>query len=535
MLIQLNWFGIILLITSLISIYTIYYLKNKRDNHVIYYFSLLLIVLIIDLLSQSLECLLTPFYLKSFFGQLCVIGYALIPVFWLFFIYPITHNNQSLPRKIQYGLLIVPLIVIFSLITNTWTHAYFIENYWANAGFTTQLAYNYNWGFYLGYIYDFIIGLINLIIIFKAVLNRKSIYKRIYSIIFVATIIGVFFGLLSLTSIYPNFGFAALGYIFSLVLLIMSIFLYDSLDLTKLFNFNVVENINEGVCFFNNYNQLLTVNKSAELINLNKDQINKNSNEIFKEDQELLNFLNDNNVDTIEIQRNGKWLEINKQKIIKKNTFLGNILMVKDVSSQVFKLKEKEVLIKEVHNRVKSNLQIILSLINIDLHYHPDEPLIVLEDTRIRLNYMSSLHELIYKSNNLNEINIKEYFPRIAEGILSLSNSAVKIHYLIETDYMIDFDLAVSLGLILTEIIDNTIKYAFPEGDEGNFYIKFIKINDNYVFDLCNDGEPLSDDFDINSNSTLGMTVVKSLTEGLNGTLTVIPCDGAHFKIICPV
>lgn len=240
-------------------------------------------------------------------------------------------------------------------------------------------------------------------------------------------------------------------------------------------------------------------------------------------------------MDTIEIQRNGKWLEINKQKIIKKNTFLGNILMVKDVSSQVFKLKEKEVLIKEVHNRVKSNLQIILSLINIDLHYHPDEPLIVLEDTRIRLNYMSSLHELIYKSNNLNEINIKEYFPRIAEGILSLSNSAVKIHYLIETDYMIDFDLAVSLGLILTEIIDNTIKYAFPEGDEGNFYIKFIKINDNYVFDLCNDGEPLSDDFDINSNSTLGMTVVKSLTEGLNGTLTVIPCDGAHFKIICPV
>ena len=102
-------------------------------------------------------------------------------------------------------------------------------------------------------------------------------------------------------------------------------------------------------------------------------------------------------------------------------------------------------------------------------------------------------------------------------------------------DAMIDLDLAIRVGLILTEMINNTIKYAFPDSNEGNFYIKFRKNGDEGVLNLYDEGVGLPDGFDFEFSNGLGMTVIKSLTAQIEGESKIIPDNGAHFKIKFPL
>jgi len=213
---------------------------------------------------------------------------------------------------------------------------------------------------------------------------------------------------------------------------------------------------------------------------------------------------------------------------------MGKIITVNDITNRMIELNQKDMLVKEVHHRVKNNLQIILSLINLDLRYHPDDPMSVLNDTRSRLNYMSTLHEKLYTSNDLDEVDIKEYLPDIARSLLLMYESEIPVKEDMDT-CMIDLDLAVSLGLILTELINNTIKYAFSEGNEGTFFIKFRVTGNQGVLDLYDDGKGLPEGFDFDSSSGLGMTVIKSLTQQINGETSIIPDKGSHFNFKFPL
>jgi len=191
-------------------------------------------------------------------------------------------------------------------------------------------------------------------------------------------------------------------------------------------------------------------------------------------------------------------------------------------------------LVKEVNHRVKNNLQIILSLLNLDLRFHPNDPMSVLSDTRSRLNYMSMLHEKLYSTGDTTEVDLESYLYDISNGLFNMYNSNIELKIDVD-DVKIDLDLAVSLGLILTEIINNTIKYGFPNEEYGNFSIKFIKQDKIGVLDLYDDGVGLPDGFDFESSNGLGMTVIKSLTTQINGECFIVPDEGAHFRIRFPL
>ncbi|MDD2644078.1 MAG: sensor histidine kinase [Methanobacteriaceae archaeon] len=209
------------------------------------------------------------------------------------------------------------------------------------------------------------------------------------------------------------------------------------------------------------------------------------------------------------------------------------VIFAQDVTKNEEELKQKDMLIKEVHHRVKNNLQIILSLLNLDLRFNSNDPLSIIEDTRIRLNYMAQLHEKIYKSSINNNIDLKDYLVDIASGILTMYNSSIKINSDMDS-VIVDLDLAVPLGLILTEIINNTNKYAFPEKD-GNFYIILRLNGDKAILDLYDDGLGLPENFKFEDSVGLGMTVIKSLTQQLEGEISIVPDKGAHFKLILPI
>ena len=524
----------ILLFTSFLSLYLLYYMKDKTEDNIFYYFSFLIFFCFIDFISQGLECLFTPFYIKNIFGHLCIFGYTLIPVFWLFFVYAFTHQGKSLNKKIEYSLLIVPIFVLLALISDPWTHWFFNSITLSTSAYKLQLAYHYNWASYLGFYYNFAIGCVNLLISIYALIKGNKLYRNGYIALFIASLAPVCISPLNLTSIYPNFSFELISFVIALFLLTISIILYDSFDVMPIVNQNIIEDINTGLCFFNDKNILISVNPYCKLINISLEDINKNVNDLFKDRPEIVDFYNSPDSDTMELNIENKWYELKKKDIYNEDYYIGKVFTVNDITSRMWELEQKDMLVKEVHHRVKNNLQIILSLINLDLRYHPEDPLSVLNDTRSRLNYMSTLHEKLYTGNDLDEVDIKEYLPDIARSLLMMYESEIPVNVNMSS-YMIGLDLAVSLGLILTEVVNNVVKYAFSDEEQGNFFIDF-RVEDNQgVLDLYDDGVGLPDGFDFEFSNGLGMTVIKSLTAQIEGESKIIPDNGAHFKIKFPL
>ncbi len=193
-------------------------------------------------------------------------------------------------------------------------------------------------------------------------------------------------------------------------------------------------------------------------------------------------------------------------------------------------LNDKKILLSEVHHRVKNNLQIILSLINLNRYYKKDAN-IILDDTQNRIYAMALIHEKIYGSNSLSEVNMKDYVESLVSSLLDIYESKIKYHQDIES-LDLNMEEAIPLGLMINELVSNTIKYAFADDEEGNLYIKFKKNNKKYLLTFEDDGIGFPEDLDLDNLTSLGLIVVTNLVQQIDGKIEIIKnCEGAGFKI----
>ncbi len=211
-------------------------------------------------------------------------------------------------------------------------------------------------------------------------------------------------------------------------------------------------------------------------------------------------------------------------------TFYQDVTEEQNYQNQLeIALKDKEILLTEVHHRVKNNLQIILSLINLNRSYKKD-PEIILNDTETRIYAMALIHEKIYGSTSLSDVNMYDYVESLVSSLLDNFLSDIEFHNNVE---LIDLNMeqAIPLGLIINELVTNTIKHAFSDNKKGNLYIKFKKEDKHYTLIVEDDGKGLPDDFDIDNLSSLGLIVVQNLTLQMGGTLNLINSNGTKIKI----
>ncbi len=192
-------------------------------------------------------------------------------------------------------------------------------------------------------------------------------------------------------------------------------------------------------------------------------------------------------------------------------------------------LKDREMLLAEVHHRVKNNLQIVLSLINLNKEYESD-PNTILDNTENRIYAMALLHEKIYGSESLSDVNIKEYIESLVNSLLELYSSNIQFNSDIEPN---DFNMeqAIPLGLIINELTLNTIKYAFPNTKTGNLDIKFKKEGKHCILTIQDDGIGLPEHLNFNNLTNLGLIVVQNLTLQIGGTISMLKSKGTGFKI----
>ena len=199
-------------------------------------------------------------------------------------------------------------------------------------------------------------------------------------------------------------------------------------------------------------------------------------------------------------------------------------------------LKEKEVLLQEVHHRVKNNMQVMINLINLQCEKIEDKHSCEMFNKTVdRINSMALVHKQLYKSKDFSKIDINEYITSIAENLfLSHGVDTTKVALKIgKKDITISLDSAISCGLIINELMTNSLKYAFPENRKGEIQIEFGYLDDGQLeLIVSDDGVGMPMNFDFKDSDTLGVQIVKALAEHqLRGTLALDSTKGTKFLI----
>ena len=199
-------------------------------------------------------------------------------------------------------------------------------------------------------------------------------------------------------------------------------------------------------------------------------------------------------------------------------------------------MKEKEVLLQEIHHRVKNNLQIISSLLSLQSSSIQDKRITdIFKEGDSRIKSMALIHEKLYQSEDLTKIGFFDYVNQLAAYLfqtydVDITKTSLEID--IDTKCSLKIDTAVSCGLILTELISNALKYAFPDNNNGVIRVKLdIDKNDCYNLIVHDDGIGFPKEIDFRSTDTLGMQLVVMLTEQLKGTVDIGRSDGTLVRI----
>ena len=198
-------------------------------------------------------------------------------------------------------------------------------------------------------------------------------------------------------------------------------------------------------------------------------------------------------------------------------------------------LTEKQLLLKEIHHRVKNNLQVIISLLNLQSRYMTDPAILsVIAESQHRVKAMALVHEQLYQTRRFAGINFRNYVQSLTSNLLStFSTPAEKIalNIAIPEDTWINLDAALPLGLIISELVTNSLKYAFPESRTGRIDISLITENGKYILTVQDNGIGIPQDFAWELARSLGLRLVRMLTRQISGTITRIPGEGTGFRI----
>ena len=200
-------------------------------------------------------------------------------------------------------------------------------------------------------------------------------------------------------------------------------------------------------------------------------------------------------------------------------------------------LREKEVLLREVHHRVKNNLQVILSLVSLQADkFTNDEDRALMHETERRIQSMAQLYEMLYQTGDFLSINLKVYLSCIIDELVAAFHT-VPDQILIDNridNLRVSLELALPLGLIVNELVSNSLKHAFTSTHTGSISVALLRDENAIILTVQDNGCGLPPDFDIDTATSLGFILVQSLVRQVVGSLSVLPKPGTGIKIVIP-
>ena len=225
------------------------------------------------------------------------------------------------------------------------------------------------------------------------------------------------------------------------------------------------------------------------------------------------------------------------ERILEKKSFelYNTIKELRNVSERHKQsLEEKEVLLREIHHRVKNNMQVITSLMALQARQVTDEQLLFqFQSTQHRIQSMAMIHEMLYSTGEFSTIDYEKYLKQLINGLVaSIRGAESNVEVQIEAKSIrLNMDTAIPLGLLINELVTNSLKYAFPNGAVGNLSIVINHVEPHYTMCISDDGVGFPEDYDFEKASSLGLRLVMNLVTQLEGTLVRGNAKGTRYDI----
>lgn len=319
----------------------------------------------------------------------------------------------------------------------------------------------------------------------------------------------------------------------------------------------LVENMSEVILYVDNSDRILFANDNVtEMFGYDKTELAGQFAGELLVDGEYRNIMNDRIklrrhgfTDRFEVKMRKKsgeslWVEISSAPL-KDNSgnLIGSIGIYSDISERKTyentiesSLQQKDMLLKEIHHRVKNNLQIISSLIKLQSSHVKDKEIHSLfAESQNRIKTMALIHEKLYRSKDISVIEFYDYIKNLVDSLYAsygISPDRVKAKIEFRSIYL-DIDTAIPCGLIINELVSNCLKYAFPNLMKGNIFIDLTEQNDiEYKMIIKDNGAGIPENIDFNNSASLGLKLVKILSEQLGGNVELIRENGTEFRIL---
>ncbi len=197
-------------------------------------------------------------------------------------------------------------------------------------------------------------------------------------------------------------------------------------------------------------------------------------------------------------------------------------------------LEEKEILLKEIHHRVKNNLQIISSLLTLQTNYvDTNETKNVLYESQNRIKSMAMVHEMLYQSADLVTINFSNYIKSLVNDLFCSYGAKNNIKLVMDVEpVLLNIETAIPCGLIISELVSNSLKYAFPNNMQGKILVALQSYDEEFELTISDDGIGLPETIDFkNVESSLGLQLVNLLVKQVEGSIKLDKAEGTKFKI----
>lgn len=234
------------------------------------------------------------------------------------------------------------------------------------------------------------------------------------------------------------------------------------------------------------------------------------------------------------------WFQTHVGPMFSGNEVTGLTLFTRNISERIENeekikrsLKEKEVLLQEVHHRVKNNLQIISSILNLQTRSISDKKVLeLIKETRYRIMSMSFIHDLLYQTKDFTNIDFSRYLENITSNIMNTYtlNKNITLNLAIES-ILLNLDSAIPCGLIVNELITNAFKYAFPAGKEGEISIELKRNNNRVTLSVADNGVGIDKQVDYKTTESLGFQLINSLVTQIEGELHYENNNGTKFTV----
>lgn len=484
-------------------------------------------------------------YTKMIWRKMQYPGIVALPVAWFAFAVLYTGREKWLTRRTLAGLSMIPGITLVLAFTNE-KHRLIWSSFTLNTTGSFAVV-NDTFGVWLwvfvGYAYAlFLFGA--LLFLIHIVTCSRPRYRRQTSILLFGTMIPWVGSALAEFGLnpFPNLDLTLVALTMTNLIVAFNILYFRLGDVIPLAREVIIESMSDGVIILDMKNCIVDLNPSAhQLIGVNTEFAGKPVKDVWPAWSSI--HLDDTTEGSTEIVLdNGQRIyDVSVSPLIDwRDRIVSKVVVLRDVTdrkrSEKIKqsLKEKEILLQEIHHRVKNNIQVISSLLNLQSRHIKDKKYAdMLKESQDRIQSMGLIHEKLYRSGNLARINFNEYITDLVKSLFrSYGASARDIALNIEGNVFLGIDTAIPCGLIINELVSNALKHAFPHGG-GEITIVFRSFNGCIELVVRDNGIGMPDNIDFKTTESLGLHLVTILAEDqLGGEITLDKSEGTAFHII---